>query len=104
MSLVAVRTVPPQETAATFEVLVPGIIKSSDMTGTVRSDLGMALLAELGTLFFEQGSMHRTMRKMAQAAVFRYRIVFPEVGASFFSMAVKTIVIQAQLPERGRSI
>ncbi len=57
--------------------------------------LGMALLAELCALFFQQSFVNRTVCAVTQAAVFCHRIVLPKIGATLLRMTLVTVVIQA---------
>lgn len=61
----------------------------------------MTLLAQQGRTLFQQGEMITAMRVVAQAAVFGNRRVFPQEGATFFSVAVKTGVVDRRTGQQS---
>ena len=61
----------------------------------------VALLAQPGAATVEQGRVVRTMRLVANAAIFAYWLVFPQEWAAFFSMAFVAGFVDGVVDQAG---
>lgn len=62
------------------------------------SRLGMAALAQQWRALRQHARMIRAMRRVAQTAVFRYRLMLPQVRAAFLGMTLETGIVDGLPP------
>ena len=100
---VAVGTILRNDGAAAFQVSIVVIQQQTDMCRSATLSLNrMALLAQLGARFVQQRLVIGSMHVVAECAVFGGRLVLPQEGPAFFSMAAVAVFIDCELFQRRR--